>query len=282
MLHVNIWGAGELGATLARRLAESGVARRIGLIDEDQGRARGKALDLMQSGPSSPFDVLIEGFGAPAAAPAASLWVLADPPELEGGSARALEAAASLAERAKDAGIVVACERGAADLVEGLARLARADRVVGSAPIAHAAALRLRLAHELGVERADVTAIALGSPPGDPVVPAALVGGRPLERLSPVALRRALQGLERRVLGPVALAAAAAHAIRALHAARESVEPALVLLAGEYGHRGVALAVPARLGRGRVAGVVELPLDPGDRARFDRAAERRQARDPRS
>ncbi|MGE0454900.1 MAG: hypothetical protein AB7O37_09660 [Vicinamibacteria bacterium] len=274
MLHVNIWGAGELGATLARRLAESGVARRIALIDEDQGRARGKALDLMQAGPSSPFDALIEGFGAAADAPAASLWVLADPPELE--HARSLEAALALAEQAGGACFVVARERGAADLVEALARRARADRVLGSAPIAHGAALRLRLAHELGVERGDVAAMALGSPPEDVVVPSALVGGLALERLSPVALRRALQGLERRALGPVALAAAALRAIRALHAARESVQPALVVLGGEYGHRGVALAVPARLGRGRVAGIVELPLDPSDRVRFDRAAERRQ------
>jgi len=275
VLHVNIWGAGELGATLARRLAESGVARRIALIDEDQGRARGKALDLMQSGPSSPFDVLIEGFGAPADAPAAALWVLADPPELEEASARSLETAVALVAHASGACFVVARERGAADLVEGLARRARADRVLGSAPIAHGAALRLRLAHELGVERGDVAAMTLGAPPEDVVVPSALVGGLPLERQSPVALRRALQGLAGRALGPVALAAAAARAIRALQAARESVQPALVMLGGEYGHRGVALAVPARLGRGRVAGLVELPLDPAERVRFDRAAERR-------
>jgi malate/lactate dehydrogenase len=167
--------------------------------------------------------------------------------------------------------------------VEAIARRARADRVLGSAPIAHSAALRLRLAHELGVERADVTAMALGSPPQDAVVPAALVGGQPLDRLSPVALRRALQGLERRALGPVALAAAAARAIRALHAARESVQAVLVVLAGEYGQRGLALTVPARIGRGRVAGILELPLDPSDRLRFERAAERRSvARAPRS
>ena len=61
MRNVAILGAGDLGATLARRLAERELARRIVLVDPDEGRARGKALDLAQSGPVEPYDVAIEG-----------------------------------------------------------------------------------------------------------------------------------------------------------------------------------------------------------------------------
>ena len=52
----------------------------------------------------------------------------------------------------------------------------------------------------------------------------------------------------------------------------------IVSLAGEYGHRGRALAVPARLGQGRLLGVVELELDPVDRVAFDNAAGARAPR----
>ena len=45
-------------------------------------------------------------------------------------------------------------------------------------------------------------------------------------------------------------------------------------LDGEYGHRGVALAVPARLGGGRFE-VMELGLEPVDRVAMDAAAQRR-------
>jgi len=53
---------------------------------------------------------------------------------------------------------------------------------------------------------------------------------------------------------------------------------AYVALAGEYGHRGRALAVPARLGHGRLLGVVEIELDPVDRVAFDNAAGARAPR----
>jgi malate/lactate dehydrogenase len=54
------------------------------------------------------------------------------------------------------------------------------------------------------------------------------------------------------------------------------VLPVFVFLAGEYGHRGIALAVPARLCGGRLDTVVEFALEPVDRVAFDTAAERRR------
>jgi malate/lactate dehydrogenase len=49
-------------------------------------------------------------------------------------------------------------------------------------------------------------------------------------------------------------------------------------LEGEYGQRGVALAVPVRLGSGRVQGILEVPLEPVERIALDNAAQRRLAR----
>ena len=61
MNSIAILGAGELGATLARLTAEAEIARRVILLDADEGKARGKALDLAQSGPIEGYDTHVEG-----------------------------------------------------------------------------------------------------------------------------------------------------------------------------------------------------------------------------
>src|SRR4029079_8076810 len=61
------------------------------------------------------------------------------------------------------------------------------DRVIGSAPVAIAGAVRRELAAAVEGRPRDVTAIVIGRPPGQLVLPrgTALVGGLPIERLSP-------------------------------------------------------------------------------------------------
>jgi hypothetical protein len=54
------------------------------------------------------------------------------------------------------------------------------------------------------------------------------------------------------------------------------VLPLALRLDGEYGHRGPALAVTARIGAGRVE-VIEMPLAGADRIGFDNAVARRPA-----
>ena len=280
MRSVNIVGAGDLGATLAYVLSQREVVRRIGLIDADVGKAKGKALDVAQSGPVEAFDVAIDGFATPEAAPPADCWLIADPPELAGPGSdkRIADIARSLAGLAGSASIVVAaCAQGPA-LVEALApRMQQPDRVVGSAPLAFAAALRRSLAEALGITPRAIHAVPMGLPPANAFVPfgTALASGIPVERLSAVALRRTLEQLRSRVLGPVALAHGAARIAVSLFGERPALLPVFALLSGQYGHRGLALAVPARLCRGRVE-VIEAALEPVDRVALDTAADRRR------
>jgi malate/lactate dehydrogenase len=183
--------------------------------------------------------------------------------------------AATLVPALQDALVVVAGLH-AAPLVEALAaRGIPRERVLGSAPVALASALRRHLARELECEPGSVVATVLGRP-GQLILPqgAATVGGVPLERLSATAARRALAAVNGRSPGPVALAAGAVAVLRALSSSRASVLPVVALLQGEYGHRGVAVAVPARLGGGRLQGVLEAPLEPVDRVAFDNAVGR--------
>ena len=277
---IAVIGSGELGATLARRLAAAEAFRRILLLDPDVGKAKGKALDILQSGPVEGFDTLVEG-GPLERLGEVDAVVLADLPALEPG------------RRPSEAGEILDLLRGSlgpAPLViagghPGVVELAAAkgfarDRVIGSAPVAIAAALRRQLALAVDGRPRDVAAIVIGRPPGRLVLPrgTALIGGLPIDRLAPAAARTALARVEGRWPGPVALAAAAVRVLRALASADPSVLPVTVSLSGEYGYRGMALAIPARLGHGRLLGVIELDLDPVDRVAFDNAAAGRASR----
>ena len=268
-----ILGAGDLAATLARRLAERELVRRVVMVDPSDGRAKGKALDLMQSGPVEGYDVVVDGAADLAGAGRFDLLLVADPPAFDDPVARASDLAAAIAAAAGTAPVVVAGLQ-AAPLLEALAArgLAR-ERLIGSAPVALASAARRHLASELDCQPSGLSVAIMGRP-GQWVLPqgTAMAGGTPVERQSPVALRRVLAALNARTPGPVALAAGAVAVVRALLSPRAAVLPVMVVLQGEYGHRGVAVAVPARVGAGRIQAVVEAPLEPVDRVAFDNAA----------
>ena len=273
---IAVIGAGELGATLARRLAAGAVYRRVLLLDPDVGKARGKALDILQSGPVEGFDTLVEG-GALESLGDVDAVAIADPPALDPGHLPS--------EGGGDPGSACALALGRGPLVvagghPALVEMAvekghPRDRVLGSAPVAIAAALRRHLA--LGPRRP--AARRRGHRPRPSPGPA---GDAPRHRPHRRGAHRPPRSL-RRPRRPGARAKGDGRARwpwppppRACCARSRSADPSvlsvIVSLAGEYGHRGRALAVPARLGHGRVLGVVELDLDPVDRVAFDNAA----------
>jgi malate dehydrogenase len=278
MNSIAILGAGELGATLARLLAEAEVARRVLLVDGDEGKARGKALDLLQSGPVEGYDTAVEGRAAVVTGDAPDVLVVADPPELIDASSEAARIYAGGLVPIVGKGLLVAAGSFGPSIVEAaVAKGLPRARVVGTAPLAWTGALRRRLADELRVRAQDVSVTLLGLPPGHLVLPqgAATVGAVSVDAFSAVARRRALESLRRRRLGPVALATAAAQVLVALDSRSQAVLPLFALLDGEYGHRRLALAAPVQLGGGQIERVVELALDPVDRVALDNAAQRR-------
>jgi len=277
-----IIGAGDLGATLARRIAEAELARCVVLVDPNEGRAKGKALDIAQSGPVEGFDARVEAAATLEAVVAPDVVVIADPDDLADAvllSTRGAERIAAWLPTMGKATLLVAGPHPSPLVETAVAKGFPRDRVLGSAPVAAAAALRRRLSTELQVEPREIAVTVLGLPPSQMVVPqaAVTVAGVPVEKVSASAFRRALGSLGGRPPGPVALAAAALRVLRALEGDRTTVLPVVAQLDGEYGHRRVALSVPARLRSGRIESVVEVALDPVDRVAFDNAADRRRA-----
>ena len=282
MRTVAILGGGDLAATLARRIAEAELARCVVLVDANEGRAKGKALDIAQSGPVEGFDARVEACAGLEAVVDPDVVVVADPDDLADPvllSTRGAERIAGWIPAVGKATLLVAGPHPSPLVEAAVARGFPRDRVLGSSPVAAAAALRRRLSAELRVEPREIAVTVLGLPPGQIVAPqaTATVAGLPVEKISPSAFRRALAASNGRAAGPVALAAAALRVLQALEGSRATVLPVVARLDGEYGHRRVALAVPARLRSGRIESVVEVSLDPVDRVAFDNAADRRAA-----
>lgn len=282
MKTVAILGGGDLAATLARRVAEAELARCVVMVDPNEGRAKGKALDIAQSGPVEGFDARVEATATLEAVVAPDVVVVADPDDLADTvllSTRGAERVAGWLPAVGKATLIVAGPYPSPLVEAAVAKGFPRDRVLGSAPVAAAAALRRRLSAELQVEPREIAVTVLGLPPSQLVVPQAAVSvaGLPVEKVSTSAFRRAIGSLNGRAAGPVALAAAALRVLRALQGSRATVLPVVAQLDGEYGHRRVALAVPARLRSGRIESVVEIALDPVDRVAFDNAADRRLA-----
>jgi malate dehydrogenase len=279
---VAILCSGDLAATLARRVAEAELARCVVLVDADEGRAKGKALDIAQSGPVEGFDVRVEACARLEAVVTPDVVVVADPADLADAvllATRGAERVAGWLPALGNATLLVAGPHPSPLVEAAVAKGFPRDRVLGSSPVAAAAALRRSLSTELRVDPREVSVAVLGLPPSLLLAPqaAATVAGLAVDKVSPPAFRRALAALHGRAAGPIALAAAALRVLRALEGIRATVLPVVAGLNGEYGHRRVALAVPARLRSGRIESVIEVSLDPVDRVAFDNAADRRAA-----
>ena len=196
------------------------MVRRVVLVDREVGKAQGKALDLLQSGPVEGYDTRVEGASELAAVGETEAVIVADPAELLDVSAEAAAVyAQGLVAQIGGALLLVAGEHGPS-MVDAAVGKAKRERVLGTAPVAFAASLRRAVAEELRVRPEDVTALVMGLPPAHLLAPRATItvaGCRPMP-CPPSWCRRAVEAVRRRRLGPVALATAAVAVLRALSA----------------------------------------------------------------
>jgi malate dehydrogenase len=159
-------------------------------------------------------------------------------------------------------------------------------RVVGQAGVLDTTRFRAFIARELGVSVRDVQALVLGGH-GDSMVPLARlasVGGVPLTTLCDEATIRRLVERTRNAGAEIvdllktssayyAPGAALCEMIAAVLRDQGRLLPAPAFLQGEYGLQGLFTGVPIVLGAEGVRRVVEVPLQPDERAAFLRSAE---------
>ena len=295
---VVVVGAGNVGMIAAMRLTDADVFDEVVLVDIDEGRAAGIALDLTHTAALSGFTTRVRGVGTvEEAGPADYVVLTAGKPRTPGMSRSDLiatnaaivgDVAARLARTSPDAVIVVVTNP-----LDEMTQHAwtssgfPSQRVVGMAGVLDTARFQA-LASLAGAGPADgVAALALGSHGEEMVIPLsqATAGGRPiLERVGPADLDAAVDrargsgaevvGLLRSGSAFMAPGMSAARMVLAMVADRGEVMPAAVLADGSYGIRDVYVGLPARLGRRGVEGIVELDLRPAEQAALREAASR--------
>lgn len=269
---IAIIGAGALGGALAHKLAGRGRVAEVRLIDEAESVARGKALDILQSGPVEGFATNLTAQGSLLAAVGADVVVLAD--SVAGGE-HAGESALMTVRQLIQAGCEAPLLFAGVDQRQLMSRAVTelrvpAARVIGSAPHALASAVRAICALVVDASPVDISLSVVGVPPRQAVVAweGASCAGRPLRdvmgahEIAAVAAR--IPGLW--PPGPYALGSAGARVAEALCAGSRR-EFACYVDAG----RGRIAALPVKIGRGGIDRVLEPALTSQERTLLDNA-----------
>ena len=220
---VAILGAGEIAGAASQALASGDAARRVLLVDANQGAAAGKALDIRQAGAVDRCHAELEGTSDESRVAGCDICVIADRFGAAGEwrGEEGLATAVRLSPYLGDAPIVLA----GSSQAELLGRMAveasiRGSRLIGSSPEALVSAISAITAMEAGCSPREVMLTVLGAPPGGFVVPwgEASIGGYAMTRvLSQVQLAR-IEARAARLWppGPYALGAAAAAVVTAM------------------------------------------------------------------
>jgi malate dehydrogenase len=290
-------GAGQIGGTLAL-LAGLKELGDVVLLDVVEGVPQGKALDIVQGSAVEGYDAAIAGSNDYAALEGADVVIVTAGIPRKPGMSRddlievnaKIVATVGAAIKAHCPGAFVITITNPLDVMVWVMREACGlppNRVVGMAGILDSARFRYFLAQEFDVSVEDVTAFVLGGH-GDTMVPLvrySTVAGIPLPdlvkmgwttqaRLDQIVQRTRDGGGE--IVGLLktgsAFYAPASSAIQMAEAYlrdKKRVLPCAAWLDGQYGVRGFYVGVPVVIGANGVERVVEIALDPGEKAQFD-------------
>jgi malate dehydrogenase len=283
-MKVTVVGAGFYGSTLVQRVAEADIVDEVVMVDIIEDRPQGLALDMMQSRPIERFETRIVGSNGYEETAGSDVAVItAGLPRKPGMSRMDLlevnakivgDVTRQLVERSPEAVIIVVSN----PLDEMTALTAQisgfpTERVVGQAGMLDTARFQHFVSERFGVSPLEVEAITLGSH-GDTMVPVpsqVKVAGKPLTEVADAAtidelVRRTRDGgaeivaLLKTGSAYYAPASAAAAMVKAVVKDTNDLMPVCAWVTGQYGISDVYLGVPARLGRGGVTEIVELPL----------------------
>ena len=289
-------GAGQIGGTLAL-LAGLKELGDIMLVDVVEGVPQGKALDIVQGSAIEGYDAVVSGSNDYADIEGADVVIVtAGIPRKPGMSRDDLIGVNAGIVRIVGAAIRKHCPQAFVititnplDVMVWVMREACGlppQRVVGMAGILDSARFRYFLAREFEVSVEDVTAFVLGGH-GDTMVPLvrySTVAGIPLpdlvkmgwttkERLDKIVQRTRDGGGE--IVGLLktgsAFYAPASSAIQMAEAYlrdKKRVLPCAAWLDGQYGVKDLYVGVPVVIGAGGVERIVEISLDPEEKAAF--------------
>jgi len=290
-------GSGMIGGTLAHIAAREELGDVI-LFDIVEGVPQGKALDIAEASPVFGMDSALKGVNDYAGIAGADVCIVtAGVPrkpgmsrdDLLGINLKVMKAAGEgIAAHAPNAFVIVVTNPLDA-MVWALRQFSKLppQKVVGMAGVLDSARFRYFLAEEFKVSIEDVTAFVMGGH-GDTMVPLtrySTVAGIPVpdlvkmgwtsqEKLDQIVQRTRDGGAE--IVGLLKTGSAFyAPAESAIQMAKSYLRdkkrllPCAAHLNGQYGLNDLYVGVPCIIGKGGVERVVEIELDPAERAMFD-------------
>lgn len=293
---VTVIGAGNVGATTAQRIAESGLADVV-LIDIVEGLPQGKGLDLAEAAPVMGHDAHIFGTNNYDDTANSDVIVVTSGIARKPGMSRddLLNTNAGIVrsvvnestKRSPDAILVVVTNP--LDAMCHVALKASGfpkHRVIGMAGTLDSARYRTFIAQEAGVSVEDVRAFVLGGH-GDTMVPLprySSIGGIPLpeflaaDRIEAIVKRTRSGGAEIVELlktgsAYYAPAAATFEVVESILLDRRRLIPCAALLEGEYGVNGLYVGVPVVIGSNGIEKIIEITLTADESTAFKRSAD---------
>jgi malate dehydrogenase len=293
---ITVVGAGNVGATTAQRVAEKQLARRVVMVDVVDGIPQGKALDQYQSAPIEGFDSRVIGTNGYDETAGSDIVIItagiARKPgmsrdDLLATNAGIVRAVGEQIRRTSPNAIVIVVSN-PLDVMSYVAKEATGfprERVIGMAGVLDTARYRAFLAAALDVSVLDIQAMVLGGH-GDTMVPLlsyTTVSGIPVTQLLDKATLDAIVDRTRNGGAEIvkylktgsayyAPSAAAVQMAEAIVLDQRRILPCAAWLEGEYGHTGIFLGVPCKLGRRGIERIIEVELTADERSQLDKSA----------
>lgn len=294
-------GAGQIGGTLAHLIGLKDLGD-VAMVDVNADSAKGKALDLSQSGAACGFDGKISGSGDFADIKDADVVIVtAGIPRKPGMSRDDLidinkgiieNVGKQIAKNAPDAFVIVITNPldVMVDVLQKASGLPH-EKVVGMAGVLDSARFKHFLADEMNVSVEDVSAFVLGGH-GDTMVPLtrySTVSGVPLadlvemgwisqEKVEEIVQRTRdggaeIVGLLKNGSAYYAPAASAVEMAESYLRDKKRILPCAAHLKGEYGVDDMYIGVPAVIGAGGVEKIVEVKLTAEEKKQFDKSVD---------
>src|SRR5947209_3716325 len=294
---IGIVGAGNVGGTTAQRIAERNYADIVLLdIPAAEGVAKGKALDIEESGPVLGYDTKLAGGASHDALEGCQVVVMTGGSPRKPGMSRddlvttnqnvMNEWGGAIKQFAPDAIVIVVTNP-----LDAMAQAMFAatgfprERVIGMAGVLDSARFRTFIAAELKVSVEDVTAFVLGGH-GDTMVPLArysTVAGIPLpdllppDRIAELADRTANGGAEivnllKSGSAYYAPSASVLAMVDSIVLDQKRILPCSVHLEGEYGYNGLFMGVPVKLGSRGMEEIVQIKLTDDEKVALEKSA----------
>lgn len=288
MRKITVIGAGNVGSSIGKSLAEKQVAREIILLDVIEGLPQGKALDIWQSGPIEGFDTSITGTNDYKDTSDSELIIItAGLPRKPGMSRDDLlktnavivkESTQKIIEHSPQSIIIVVSNP--LDVMCYVAFKSsgfESNRIIGMAGLLDTARFRLFISQELKVSIKDISTMVLGGH-GDsmvPIISQTNISGIPITQfLSSGKISRLVERTRNGGIEIVnylktggayyAPSSAAVELAEAIVKDRKRILPCSAWLDGEFGIRNVFCGVPVKLGKNGIEQIVEMDLTSGE------------------